>query len=162
MNSQGMSRTPRVPSLLQRVGFSFLLGFGLFVFGALVQGVLGRRGITGISAYLDDLLLGVLAGLVVFVYEHRRSRDMRKKLSVIAAMNHHVRNALQTISYLPYTDQAKQVQLIQQSVNRIQWALQEILPGETEPAQSLPPASKVVEIDKAEIEKQKGTVSPGS
>jgi hypothetical protein len=75
-------------------------------------------------------------------------------------MNHHVRNALQTISYLPYTDQAKQVQLIQQSVNRIQWALQEILPGETEQEQTLPPPSKVVEIDKADVEKQRGTASP--
>ena len=160
MNSPGMSRSLKVPSLLQRVGFSFLLGFGLFVFGALVQGVLGRRGITGISAYLDDLILGVLAGLLVFAYEHRRSRDMRKKLAVIAAMNHHVRNALQTISYLPYTDQAKQVLLIQQSVNRIQWALQEILPGETEHEQSLPPVSKVVGIDKPDAAKSTGTVMP--
>ena len=160
MNGPGMSRSPKVPSLLRRVGLSFLLGFGLFVFGALVQDALGRRSITGINAYLDDLVLGVLAGLLVFAYEHRRSREMRKKLAVIAAMNHHVRNALQTISYLPYTDQAKQVQLIQQSVNRIQWALQEILPGETEQEQKLPPASKVVEIDRAEVEKQRGTASP--
>lgn len=160
MNNPGMSRIPKVPSLLQRVGFSFLLGFGIFVFGALVQGVLSTRGITGINAYLDDLVLGILAGLLVFAYEHRRSREMRKKLSVIAAMNHHVRNALQTISYLPYTDQAKQVELLQQSVNRIQWALQEILPGETEQEQNLPPASKVVKIDKVEVEKQKGMASP--
>jgi hypothetical protein len=155
-----MSRSPKVPSLLQRVGFSFLLGFGLFAFGVLVQGVLGLRGITGISAYLDDLILGVLAGLLVFAYEQRRSRDMRKKLAVIAAMNHHVRNALQTISYLPYTDQAKQVQLIQQSVNRIQWALREILPGEMEHEQNLPPASKVVGIDKTDVAKPRGTVAP--
>jgi len=160
MNGPGMSRSPKVPSLLQRVGFSFLLGFGIFSLGVLVEGVLIRTGITRGAMYVDDLLMGILAGLVVFAYEQRRSRDMRKKLSVIAAMNHHVRNALQTISYLPYTDQAKQVQLIQQSVNRIQWALQEILPGETEQEQNVPPASKVVEIDKAEVEKQKGSASP--
>src|SRR6476660_2040882 len=160
MNSPGMSRNPKVPSLLQRVGFSFLLGFGLFVFGALVQGVLGRRGITGISAYLDDLILGVLAGLLVFVYEQRRSREMRKKLAVIAAMNHHVRNALQAISYLPYADQAKQVQLMQQSVNRIQWALQEIWPGEMEHEQNLPPASKVAGTDKTDAAKPTGTPPP--
>jgi hypothetical protein len=155
-----MSRSPKVPSLLQRVGFSFLLGFGLFVFGALVQGVFGRRGIIAISAYLDDLILGVLAGLLVFAYEHRRSRDMRKKLAVIAAMNHHVRNALQTISYLPYTDQAKQVQLIQQSVNRIQWALQEILPGEMDHEQNVPPTSEVAGIDKTDAAKPPGTAEP--
>src|SRR5690242_1886969 len=153
MNSPGMSRSPKVPSLLQRVGFSFLLGFGLFAFGALVQGVLGRLSITGISVYLDDLILGVLAGLLVFAYEQRQSRDMRKKLAVIAAMNHHVRNALQTISYLPYADQEKQVQMMQESVNRIQWALQEILPGEMEDEQNLPLASDKAEIDKKDVAK---------
>lgn len=139
MNSAGMSRIPRVPSLLRRISFSFLLGFGLFVLGAGLQGALERRGFTRPGVYLDDLVLAVLAGLLVFAYEHRRSRELRQKLAVISAMNHHVRNALQTIAYVPYTEQAKQMLLIQQSVNRIQWALNEILPGEWQEAQDLPP-----------------------
>jgi hypothetical protein len=44
---------------------------------------------------------------------------------------------------VPYTEQAKQMLLIQQSVNRIQWALNEILPGEELKAQNLPPAMPV-------------------
>lgn len=139
MNSSGMSRMPQVPSLLRRISFSFLLGFGLFVLGAGLQGILQQRGITRGSIYLDDLVLGVLAGLMVFAYEQRRSKELRQKLAMISAMNHHVRNALQTISYVPYTEQAKQMLLIQQSVNRIQWALNEILPGEGLEAQNLPP-----------------------
>ncbi len=139
MNSSGMSKIPQVPSLLRRISFSFLLGFALFVLGAGLQGVLQQRGLTRGSIYLDDLVLGVLAGLMAFAYEHRRSRDLRQKLAMISAMNHHVRNALQTISYVPYTEQAKQMLLIQQSVNRIQWALQEILPGESHTASSFPP-----------------------
>ncbi len=131
MNNVGMSRTPKVPSLFQRVGFSFLLGFGLFVLGAVLQGILNEHG-TGVAVYVDDLVLGVLAGLVAFAYEQRRSKEIRKKLAVISAMNHHVRNALQAISYAPYTEQVKQIQLIQESVNRIQWALREILPGDAE------------------------------
>lgn len=117
--------------MFRRVGFSFLLGFALFVLGAVLQGILLRTG-GRVVVYLDDFVLGVLAGLVVFVYEQRRYRDIRQKLAVINAMNHHVRNALQAISYVPYTEQAKQIQVIQDSVNRIQWALREILPGETE------------------------------
>jgi hypothetical protein len=140
MNSSGMSRIPQVPSLLRRISFSFLLGFALFVLGAGLQGVLQQRGVTRSNAYVDDLVLGVLAGLLVFAYEHRRSRELRQKLAVISAMNHHVRNALQTISYVPYTEQAKQMLLVQQSVNRIQWALNEILPGEDMETQTLPPA----------------------
>jgi len=143
--------------LLRRISFSFLLGFGLFVLGAGLQGMLEHRGFARVSVYLDDLVLGVLAGLMVFAYEHRRSRELRQKLAVISAMNHHVRNALQTISYVPYTEQAKQMLLIQQSVNRIQWALNEILPGDgDEAARNFPPTMAVTE-KAMESEPQTGT-----
>ncbi len=160
MNSVGMSRIPKVPSLLRRISFSFLLGFGLFVLGAGLQGILERRGVTRTSIYLDDLVLGLLAGLMAFAYEHRRSRDLRQKLVVISAMNHHVRNALQTISYVPYTEQAKQMLLIQHSVNRIQWALKEILPGEGFEDQSFPPTRVMTEQATA-AEPQTGTSGKG-
>jgi hypothetical protein len=101
MNNQGMSRNPKVPSLFRRVGLSFTLGFGLFVLGAFLQGLLHSWGVSGISVYIDDLVLGVAAGLGFFAYEQRRSKDIRQKIAVISAMNHHVRNALQTISYAP-------------------------------------------------------------
>ncbi len=157
MNNEGMSRSLKAPSLLRQVGLSFLLGFSLFVLGALLQGVLHKRGITH-NIYVDDLVLGALAGVVVFAYEQRRSRDIQQKLAVIVAMNHHVRNALQAIAYVPYTEQAKQIQVIQQSVNRIQWALQEILPGGRAEGQNLSPAAAVSEM-KPEVDKQKGTSS---
>jgi hypothetical protein len=160
MNSLGMSRIPKVPSLLRRISFSFLLGFGLFVLGAGLQGILERRGVTRASIYLDDLVLGLLAGLMAFAYEHRRSRDLRQKLVVISGMNHHVRNALQTISYVPYTEQAKQMLLIQHSVNRIQWALKEILPGEGFEDQSFPPTRVMTEKATA-TEPQTGTSGKG-
>lgn len=144
-----MARTPKVRSLLRRIGLSFVLGFCLFVLGALLQGVLGRQGHTGLKLYVDDLVLGILAGLLVFAYEQRRHKAMLEKIAVISAMNHHVRNALQAISYAPYTEQGKQIQLIQQSVARIQWALQEVLPGITDEATKTPaPASPVI-IDDA-------------
>jgi hypothetical protein len=160
MNSLGMSKTHKVPSLLRRISFSFLLGFGLFVLGAALQGVLERRGIARANLYLDDLLLGLLAGLMVFAYEHRRSKEIQHKLAVISAMNHHVRNALQTISYVPYAEQAKQMHLIQQSVNRIQWALKEILPGEGNGTQSFPPTMAVTDMKTLEAERA-GTASKG-
>src|SRR5512140_192435 len=156
MNSGKLSRLPQVPSLLRRISFSFLLGFALFVLGAGLEGVLQQRGVTRINAYVDDVVLGVLAGLMAFAYEHRRSRELREKLAVISAMNHHVRNALQTIAYVPYTEQAKQMLLIQQSVNRIQWALKEILPGENREGQSFPPTMAVTQATAAEVDSQTG------
>jgi hypothetical protein len=160
MNSSGMSRNPQVPSLLRRISFSFLLGFGLFLLGAGLQGILQQRGVTPVSIYLDDLVLGILAGLMAFTYEHRRSRELRQKLAVISAMNHHVRNALQTISYVPYTEQAKQMLLIQQSVNRIQWALNEILPGKGDEAQNFPPTAAIANKT-TETKPQTGTSGKG-
>ncbi|MGC2744560.1 MAG: hypothetical protein WA672_15395 [Candidatus Angelobacter sp.] len=149
-----------MPSLLRRISFSFLLGFGLFVLGAGLQAALEQHGITRRSIYLDDLVLGMLAGLMAFAYEHRRSLEMRQKLAVISAMNHHVRNALQTISYVPYTEQAKQMLLIQQSVNRIQWALKEVLPGEGFETRNFPPT--MVMTEKAmETEPQTGMAGKG-
>ncbi len=138
MSNDGLSSAPKLPSLLRRVGLSFMLGFGLFVLGALLQGVLGARGLTGISIYLDDFVLGVLAGLVVFAYEQRRYNALRERIAVISAMNHHVRNALQAISYAPYTEQAKQIELIRESVSRIQWALREVLPGSVDRVSTVP------------------------
>ena len=142
-----MSRIPKVPSLWRRVGLSFLLGFSLFVLGAFLQGVLGRHSLSGVSIYVDDLVLGLLAGLVVFAYEQRRYKAMLEKIAVVSAMNHHVRNALQAISYAPYTEQAKQIELIQQSVARIQWALQEVLPGAVDNDRRLSMSAKPAATD---------------
>ena len=77
------------------------------------------------------MLVGIAAGLVVFAYEQQRYRDLTRKLAIMASMNHHVRNALQAILYSPYTpEQTEQVKVIQDSVNRIQWALNEVLAGD--------------------------------
>jgi hypothetical protein len=128
-----MYRNPAIPSLLRRIGISFFMGFGLFVLGALLQVFLDRVGVRGVRAYTDNLIVGLVAGFLVFAYEQRKHRVMMDKIRVIAAMNHHVRNALQAITFSPYAEQSKQIQLVDESAKRIQWALREILPGEVEP-----------------------------
>jgi hypothetical protein len=125
-----MYRIPQLPSLFRRVGVSFLLGFTLFILGALLQLTLEKNGIRGMAAYADDMIMGVLAGLLVFAYEQHRYRVMVERLKVISGMNHHVRNALQAITFSPYAEHAKQLELIENAAHRIQWALDEILPGE--------------------------------
>jgi hypothetical protein len=128
-----MYRQAPVASLMRRIGLSFLLGFSLFVLGVLVAVKMDQSHVHGIAFYLDDLILGVLCGSLVFVYEQRRYRALLDKIRVIAVMNHHVRNALQAITLSRYADQTKQLQLLDESSKRIQWALREILPGEVEP-----------------------------
>lgn len=136
-----MYHNPPVPSLGRRIGISVCLGVIIAVIGSTLEAMLDKHAIIAFES-LDDIVIGILAALLVFYYEQRRYRTMMDKIRMIAAMNHHVRNALQTISYAPYTEQAKQIELIQQSVNRIQWALREVLPGMSDSA----PKTSVAEI----------------
>ncbi len=88
--------------------------------------------VTGITAGVDDLLIGVLAGLLVFAYERHQHKAVLDRMRIIADMNHHVRNALQTILYSPFLEeQTEQVRIIQEGTRRIEWALREVLPGKT-------------------------------
>jgi hypothetical protein len=126
-----MRKEPQAPSLLRRIGTSVLLGLAVAMAGVLVEYLLGRVSPLSLAG-LDSIAVGIIAGLVVFAYEQRQYRAVLEKISMIAAMNHHVRNALQAITYAPYAEQKQQIALIQESVNRIQWALREILPGNTD------------------------------
>ena len=52
-------------------------------------------------------------------------------MQVIAEMNHHIRNALTPISLSTYvTDSQQRIRVISEGVDRIDWALREILPRE--------------------------------
>jgi hypothetical protein len=82
---------------------------------------------------VDDLLGGLIAGLIFYVYERRRLNRLRKQLQVIDLMNHHIRNALQPILFVDYKDRA-QMKLIEESVDHIDWALREVLTGNSQEA----------------------------
>jgi hypothetical protein len=126
--------------MFRRAIFSFLLGFGIFLLGVALRAMLDRLGVDGVTALMDDLLIGILAGVGVFAYERHQHKLVLEKMRVIAEMNHHVRNALQPILYSPFLkEQAEQIRIIQEGIQRIEWALREVLPGETETA---PPNSK--------------------
>ena len=127
-------------TLKQRALYSFGLGFGIFVLGVALRSLLDNLGVSGITAVVDDLLIGILAGALVFAYERHQHKVILEKMRVISEMNHHVRNALQPIMYSPYLqEQAEQIRTIQEGTRRIEWALREILPGELE---SVQPESK--------------------
>lgn len=81
---------------------------------------------------ISDALGGLVAGALIFrllLYERERRKRLRQKIAVIADMNHHVRNALQVISFHAYTTADKeQLEAVKDSMERIQWALKEVLP----------------------------------
>ena len=126
-------------TLKGRAIFSFGLGIGIFLLGVTLRTLLDKWGVSGVTAAVDDLLIGVLAGILVFAYERHQHKLILEKMRVISEMNHHVRNALQPIMYSPYLkEQAEQVKVIQEGTRRIEWALREVLPGED----AFPPSSE--------------------
>jgi hypothetical protein len=127
-----MYRNPQVPSLTRRIGISLAIGMVIALIGGAVEALIGKHTLFTAES-VDDLIIGVLAAAVIFAYEQRRYRATMDKIQMISAMNHHVRNALQTISYAPYTEEEKQIRMIADSVGRIEWALREILPGDVTP-----------------------------
>jgi signal transduction histidine kinase len=104
----------------------FCIGAGLDWF------VLHENESRTIAISVSDSLAALIAGALVFrllQYERVRRRQLRKRLEIIAEMNHHVRNALQVISLSTYSSaDQRELAAIKESVNRIQWALREILP----------------------------------
>ena len=126
--------------MLLRALFSFFLGFGIFILGVALRTVLDKLDVGGVPALVDDLLVGIAAGAMVFAYERHQHKLVLARMRVIAEMNHHVRNALQPIIYSPFLkEQAEQIRIIQEGTRRIEWALREVLPRE---AESAPPESK--------------------
>lgn len=103
-------------------------GIVVFLSLALVDQASARLGFTGMQLLADDLLGGVIVGIISFVVERRRNRYLAARLQVIGLMNHHVRNSLQAIRFAHYSQQ--EVRLIDDAVARIEWALREVLPGE--------------------------------
>jgi hypothetical protein len=83
---------------------------------------------------LSNLVIGIIAGWLFYQFarNERAKQDlMRQRMRTIAELNHHIRNALQVIRYAggsKTAQDATQLQLINESVARIEWALREVLP----------------------------------
>jgi hypothetical protein len=79
-----------------------------------------------------NLPTGAVAGALLWAWaEHERKQKMviRQRMQVVADMNHHIRNALEVITYAAVQrDGDAPLTMIQDSVNRIDWVLREVLP----------------------------------
>src|SRR3954468_13171381 len=85
-----------------------------------------------ISDAITAILIGALVAQMAVLYRQREAQA-QARVQRIAEMNHHVRNALQVITYWSLEEKEKrQVELVQDAVNRIQWALREVLPRDAD------------------------------
>jgi hypothetical protein len=84
-----------------------------------------------ITVELSDGISSVVIGLLSYQLlrmQQLRRRELRKRVETISDMNHHVRNALQVISLSTHGHDHEEIKNVRDSVNRIQWALRELLP----------------------------------
>jgi hypothetical protein len=110
---------------------------GVAVFGAgfLMGNTLLRRKLPRTAIAITDVFSGVLASTLVFDalrYARRRRNALLGRDAIIQEMNHHVRNALQTIAFTTHASPDHNLEpVIQSAIERIQWALREVLPQES-------------------------------
>jgi hypothetical protein len=91
-----------------------------------------RCGLDGSRRIADDLLGGLVAGSLFYLYERHRMRRLIERLRVIDLMNHHIRNALQPLMFVNSQSEGNAMRLVEECVQHIDWALREVLPGKSE------------------------------
>ena len=115
------------------------VGIAFFLLGALFDIILQHHGIGAPAILWGDLLAGIVGGLLVLFYERQRRKEFVHHLEIIRLMNHHVRNSLQVIAYASSSEhRAQHVEKVRHAIERIDWALREVLPGRV-PSKKDPP-----------------------
>ena len=123
-----------IPSLRNRI-FLAVLSFSLVLIVGYGADLVLVQHPTWMVA--DDLIIALGAAAVVFYYERERSRILAERLRVIRDMNSFVRNELQILYACLENPEKTRVSTMERSVERIDWALRELLPG-TQPAIGTP------------------------
>lgn len=128
-----MSSFPR-PSRYGTGMISILIAVVVTLVGIGLDRLLAVEGVSRIDIrVLSNALTGVVAGAFLYVYARKEEKIktlLQSRMAVVAEMNHHIRNALQVICYYAYRESdQKIVQMIRDSVSRIDWALREVLPN---------------------------------
>ncbi len=126
MDVSGDSRTRLILVCLCVVLLVAVVGFAF-------DRLLLKEGATRTDVLLtSNSLTAIVTGLLFYTLgnqERERRRLVQQRLRTIAEMNHYIRNALQIITYVAASQtHAESVELIRSSVERIEWALREVLP----------------------------------
>ena len=122
---------------------ALLIGFLAFAINLLQDVFLASEGFSRWTVVvLSDLITGSIAGALFYQfakYEKYNRELIRARMHTVAELNHHIRNALQVIKFWGLQHQncsldEVQIQFMKDSVDRIEWALREILPSYPAPA----------------------------
>jgi hypothetical protein len=102
--------------------------------GVILRPLMRAEGFNPETTLIDEILMGLVMGVVVCcIHEAFRRRYERKLQAAVDELNHHVRNSLQVIlnkqMLCPHCDQDETSKVM----DRVDWALKEILPKEMQP-----------------------------
>jgi hypothetical protein len=87
-----------------------------------------------VALAVSDALVGILGMVLVFTvleYGRKRRQQVELRMEALGEVNHHIRNALQSLAFSAASLKGRREpenQDITDAINRIQWALLEILP----------------------------------
>jgi hypothetical protein len=85
---------------------------------------------------IGSILSGILTSLLAYRLEsetvNRRRADLHR-FQIISEMNHHIRNAVQVISYHAFVSDPETHGHIREALDRIEWVLRDVLPQVNEP-----------------------------
>jgi hypothetical protein len=123
----------RKDSRTRLVVLCIAVGLLVWMVGFSFDRLLARDGVTRTEILLaSNGLTAIVAAFLFYslTFNERLRREyIRERLRTIADMNHHIRNALQVIAYATAAGKDDSVEMIRSSVERIEWALREVLPG---------------------------------
>ena len=131
-----VDRDLRGPATPTRKRLWVLTGFfmaAVFVVTVIIDRFLRDYNVTWrYTLEFSDFLGAVFAGALfhrILQYERERRSWLRQRIEVIAEINHYVRNGLQAITLSTHSTGDKiQIEAVREGMNRIQYALKEILP----------------------------------
>jgi hypothetical protein len=126
-----LDRIGRKTLWLLAIGFALLSFFSKEILYVLIVSDVGRRDERYLAEALSSVLLGFLLGKFL-ENAHEMRQSTMARVQVAAELNHHIRNALQVIAFHCRTQEMPQqaIEEIRESVNRVDWALREVLPRE--------------------------------
>jgi hypothetical protein len=108
-----------------------VLGMVMFVGSALLD-VLLLEHEAAFAIVLSDGLVALLAATLVYIllaYGRQQRRRMIERLEAVQEVNHHIRNALQALSFTGGALKGtKEGEVVTEAIQRIEFALHEVLP----------------------------------
>src|SRR5262249_17927354 len=93
---------------------------------------------------VDDVVFGVIVGVVIAAYEEHRTRSLHERLRIVREMNAFVRRELQIIDISAHSsDEVHRIRIITGCVDRVDWALRRLLPGKARLGDSRQPSPEL-------------------